>query len=69
MIDSSLVSFNETPQATDANQFNPRELDISAAVGNEVYIAFRHHDVSDEFVVAIDNVSVTSTLSSEEFFN
>ena len=67
LIDSSLVSFNETPQATDANQFNPRELDISAAVGNEVYIAFRHHDVSDEFVVAIDNVSVTSTLSSGEF--
>ena len=67
LIDSSLVSFNEIPQAADANQFNARELDISAAVGNEVYIAFRHHDVSDQFVIAIDNVSITSTLSSEEF--
>jgi len=67
LIDSSLVSFNEITQSSDANQFNARELDISAAVGNEVYIAFRHHDVSNQFVIAIDNVSITSTLSSEEF--
>lgn len=67
LIDSSLVTFNEIPQSSDANQFNARELDISAAVGNEVYIAFRHHDASDQFVIAIDNVSITSTLSSEEF--
>ena len=67
LIDSSLVTFNEIPQPADAGQLNPRELDISAAVGNEVYIAFRHHDATDEFVIAIDNVSVTSTLSIEGF--
>ena len=42
-------------------------MDISAAVGNEVYIAFRHHNSAGLFALAIDNVSVTSTLSSEEF--
>jgi len=67
LIDSSLVTFNEIAQPADFGQLNARELDISAAVGNEVYIAFRHHAVSDQFVIAIDNVSVTSTLSNEEF--
>ena len=66
-IESSLVSYSETTTAADGVAFTARELDISAAVGNEVYIAFRHHNSAGQLAIAIDNVSVTSTLSSEEF--
>jgi len=47
------------------------ELDISALAGQSVvYFAFRHHDSSDEFAMAIDDVEVvvTATGSSEDFF-
>ena len=67
LINSSLVSFSETLTAEDVGAFNTKELDISAAVGNEVYVAFRHHASYDMSAVAIDNVSITSTLSNEEF--
>ena len=67
LIEGSLVSYDELTTDTDGNQWNARELDISAAVGNEVYIAFRHHNSTGQLAVGIDNVSVTSTLSNEEF--
>ena len=67
-IESSLVSYSESTTAADGIAFTARELDISAAVGNEVYIAFRHHNSAAQVAIAIDNVSVTSDpLSSEEF--
>jgi len=48
--------------------FAERTLDISASTGGQVYIGFRHHNVSDMFVLNIDDVSVTSnTMSNEEF--
>ncbi|MFL2621536.1 MAG: T9SS type A sorting domain-containing protein [Flavobacteriaceae bacterium] len=38
-----------------------RTLDISlAALASETYIGFRHHGVTDQFVLNIDNLSVTS---------
>ena len=67
-LESSLVSYEETTTETDGNQMNAKELDISAAVGNEVYIAFRHHDSAGLVAIGIDNVSVTSnTMSNEDF--
>ena len=43
-------------------------LDISAATGELVYIGLRHHDVTDVYLLSIDNVSVTSsTMSNEDF--
>ena len=45
-----------------------RSLDISAATGDLVYIGLRHHDVTDVYIISIDNVSVTSsTMSNEDF--
>lgn len=67
----SPVTYTETISAIgDAcgNTFADRSLDISAATGELVYIGFRHHDVSDMFVLNIDDVSVTSsTMSNEDF--
>lgn len=67
----SAVSFNETfPPGTPGpggvtpepgcGLFAERSLDISAMVGNEVYIGFRHHNVSDMFVLLVDELAVTS---------
>ena len=67
----SAVSFNETfPPGTPGpggvtpepgcGLFAERSLDISAMVGNEVYIGFRHHNVSDMFVLLVDDLAVTS---------
>ena len=65
------VSYNETiANGGDAcgQTFADRSLDISASTGGLVYIGFRHHDVSDMFVLNIDDVSVTSsTMSNEDF--
>jgi hypothetical protein len=65
------VSYNETiANGGDAcgNTFAERSLDISAATGGLVYIGFRHHDVTDVFVLNVDDVSVTSsTMSNEDF--
>ena len=65
------VSYNETiANGGDAcgQTFADRSLDISASTGGLVYIGFRHHDVSDMFVLNIDDVSVTSTTMSNEDF-
>ena len=65
------VSYNETiANGGDAcgQTFAERSLDISASTGGQVYIGFRHHDVSDMFVLNVDDVSVTSTTMSNEDF-
>ena len=60
---NSSVSYTETIAGIgDAcgNTFAQRSLDISAAGGTLVYIGFRHHDVSDMFVLNIDDLSIFS---------
>ena len=67
---NSSVSYNETIASggDGCGTWGARSFDISGAVGEEVYIAFRHHDITDMYVMLIDNVSVTSsTMSNEEF--
>jgi hypothetical protein len=61
------VSYNETiANGGDAcgQTFANRSLDISAASGGLVYIGFRHHDISDMFVLNIDDVSISSSTMS-----
>ena len=68
---SASISFNEIvtdngPGGLD----NPytKTLDISSLAGNMVYVAFRHHGVTDEFTIEIDDVKVESeNLSIEDF--
>ena len=48
--------------------FVTRSLDISELAGNIVYIAFRHHDSTNQYNINIDDVSVsTATLAIEDF--
>ena len=66
----SSVSYTETLESGgDAcGSWANRSLDISAATGDLVYIGLRHHDVTDVYILSIDNVSVTSsTMSNEDF--
>ena len=66
----SSVSYTETLESGgDAcGSWANRSLDISAATGDLVYIGLRHHDVTDVYIISIDNVSVTSsTMSNEDF--
>ena len=68
---SSPVSFNEIiGQNGGAGQtFVDRSLDMSSLAGQMVYFAFRHHNVSDQFVLNIDDIAITATLSVDEFNN
>ena len=61
-LSASSISYNERiVSGGDAcGTWGERSFDISAAVGTQVYIGFRHHDVSNEFVLNIDNLAVTS---------
>jgi hypothetical protein len=68
---SSSVSFNEL--VTDngpggLENVYTKTLDISSFAGDDIYVAFRHHNVSDEFTIEIHSVEVISeTLSNETF--
>ena len=64
----STTSFNE-PSLDGVNTLTDRSLDISSFAGQStVYVAFRHHNVSDQFTLEVDNVSVSAAtiLSTEE---
>ncbi|RAR74149.1 hypothetical protein [Flavobacterium aciduliphilum] len=38
-----------------------RTVTLPSTLTGTIYVAFRHHDVTDQFVVDVDNVTVTST--------
>ena len=72
-LETSNVTFNEVIGTS--NGYESRMLDLSSFVGeSSVYIAFRHHNVSDMFVLNIDDIivsnvvgeSATVTLTSSE---
>ncbi len=57
----------ETLTAAQASGAQVRILDISSYIPQgQVYVAFRHYDVTDMFVMMIDDVAVTSTVGLEE---
>jgi hypothetical protein len=49
--------------------FESRSLNISALAGQSIYIAFRHHAVSNQFVLNIDNIAINGTLSVSDIEN
>ncbi|MEQ3796457.1 choice-of-anchor J domain-containing protein [Flavobacteriaceae bacterium MJ-SS4] len=60
---SSPVMFTENLVGSDASgSFANRSLNISSLAGQTVYIAFRHHDVSDQFEIDIDDFYITSSV-------
>lgn len=44
-------------------------INLDAFVGQDIYIAFRHYDTEDEFILGLDNLSVTydEALSIDDF--
>ena len=58
VLQSSTTTFSETT-LDGVNTLTPRSLDISAFAGQaNVRFAFRHYNVSDQFSIEVDNVSV-----------
>ncbi|MGY0393407.1 choice-of-anchor J domain-containing protein [Bizionia sp. KMM 8389] len=65
------VSFNEDlgDDINAAGNLVERSLNASALNGaTTVYIAFRHHDVTDQFMINFDDVSLSGTLLSTDEF-
>ena len=56
--------FEETPTAV-AYVWTNHTVDLSAYSNSTVYIAFRHFNCSNQFAIILDDVSVTSTMSSD----
>lgn len=43
-----------------------RTVDISSFAGQTVHVVFRHHDVTDQYVMFIDDIAVKSTATVKE---
>lgn len=56
---NSTVTFSENT-LDGVNTLTARTLDLSSLVGNVVYVAFRHFNVTDQFVIHVDDVEVTA---------
>ena len=52
-----------TPTSVNA-AWTQQTLDLSSYAGNTVYVAFRHFNCTDQFIIALDEITV-STMSSE----
>ena len=66
---SSPTMFTENLDNTDASgNFANRSLDISSLAGQMVYVAFRHHGVTDQWELDIDDFAISSsTLGVDDF--
>ncbi len=53
------LSFNEA-SLDGVNTLTDRTMDISSLVGSTVYVGFRHHGVTDQFSMELDDVSVSA---------
>lgn len=55
---ASTTSFNEVVGTSAA--YVDRNINVTSYVGQTIYVAFRHHNVSDQFRLNIDDVTVRS---------
>jgi len=63
-LEASAVTVTETYDDPDnLGTSYERTLDVSSLVGQTVYVAFRHHDVSDMDYLSIDDVTVAGSLA------
>lgn len=62
--ESSPVMFNEIiGQNGGAGSYANKSLDISSLAGNMVYVAFRHHNMSEaQYKLSIDDIEISSSL-------
>ncbi|WP_084158159.1 T9SS-dependent choice-of-anchor J family protein [Gaetbulibacter saemankumensis] len=66
--ESSAIQRSEyTDEVGGAGVFVTRSIDISDLAGNSVYIAFRHHNTTNQSAINIDELSITtSTLGIDD---
>ena len=64
---ASTTTFTEV--LTTSAGFMDRSLDLSAFIGQTIYVAFRHHNVTDQFRMNIDEVYVKSLLPNNAKVN
>ena len=62
-LSASTITFNEVLTTSDG--YMNRSLDLTALAGSTVYVAFRHHNVSDQFRINLDDI-VVQTLPPNE---
>jgi len=60
---ASATNFNET--LTTSTGYMARSLDVSAFAGQSIYVAFRHHNVSDMFRLNVDDIKVRTPLAND----
>ena len=64
---ASATTFTEV--LTTSAGFMDRSLDLSAFIGQTIYVAFRHHNVTDQFRMNIDEVYVKTLLPDNAKIN
>jgi len=62
-LQASPTSFNEST-LDGINTLTTRTLDISSFIGQTIYVGFRHHNVSDQFSIELDDVRVSATFDT-----
>ena len=62
-IESFTEIFTETLNENNANVWQERAVVILNIQYSNVYIAFRHHSSSDQFILKLDNVAIEYTLN------
>jgi len=62
-LQASPTSFNEST-LDGINTLTTRTIDISSFVGQTIYVGFRHHNVSDQFSIELDDVRVSATFDT-----
>jgi len=60
---ASATNFNEV--LTTSTGYMSRTLDVSAFAGQSIFVAFRHHNVSDMFRMNVDDIKVRTPLAND----
>lgn len=68
-ISSSVKRSEYVDEVGGAGAFVTRTLDVSALAGNMIYVAFRHHNSTNQYNINIDDVTVSSSALGIEDFN
>ena len=60
MIFDETLTAGETEASSTQGQWFERTIDLSEYAGQEIYIAFRHYNCTNNFWIKLDNISLTS---------
>ena len=61
---SAFTLLYETTPTSDNGTWTQHTVDLTAYAGNTVHIAFRHFNCSDQFLIALDDITVRTTTTT-----